>query len=46
MPGGLSVESVRQDPELERELLLHAAEQQISVSDAIRQAIAQYLRAG
>ena len=41
-----SVESVRLDPELKRELLLHAAAQQISVSEAIRQAIAQYLRAG
>ena len=41
-----SVESVRLDPELKRELLLRAAEQQISVSEAIRRAIGQYLRAG
>jgi len=40
-----SVESVRLDPELKRELLLHAAEQHISVSEAIRRAIGQYLRA-
>jgi hypothetical protein len=40
-----SVESVRLDPELKRDLLLHAAEQQISVSEAIRRAIGQYLRA-
>ena len=40
-----SVESVRLDPELKRELLLRAAEQQISVSEAIRRAIGQYLRA-
>lgn len=40
-----SVESVRLDPELKRELLLHAAEQHISVSEAIRLAIGQYLRA-
>lgn len=39
-----SVESVRLDPELKRELLLRAAEQQISVSEAIRRAIGQYLR--
>ncbi len=41
-----SVESVRLDPELKRDLLLRAAEQQISVSEAIRRAIAQYLRTG
>ncbi len=40
-----TVESVRLDPELKRELLLHAAEEQISVSEAIRRAIGQYLRA-
>jgi hypothetical protein len=40
-----SVESVRLDPELKRDLLLRAAEQQISVSEAIRRAIGQYLRA-
>jgi len=31
-----SVESVRLDPELKRELLLRAAEEHISVSEAIR----------
>jgi predicted HicB family RNase H-like nuclease len=41
-----SVESVRLDPELKRELLLRAAEEHISVSEAIRRAIGQYLRAG
>jgi len=40
-----SVESVRLDPELKRDLLLRAAEQQISVSEAIRRALDQYLRA-
>ncbi len=40
-----SVESVRLDPELKRDLLLHAAEQRITVSEAIRRAIGQYLRA-
>lgn len=41
-----SVESVRLDPELKRELLLCAAEERISVSEAIRRAVGQYLRAG
>lgn len=40
-----SVESVSLDPELKRDLLLRAAEQQISVSEAIRRALDQYLRA-
>ncbi len=40
-----SVESVRLDPELKRDLLLRAAEEKISVSEAIRRAIGQYLRA-
>jgi hypothetical protein len=40
-----SVESVRLAPELKRELILRAAEEQISVSEAIRQAVRQYLRA-
>ncbi len=40
-----SVESVRLDPELERDLLLRAAQERISVSEAIRRAIGQYLRA-
>jgi predicted HicB family RNase H-like nuclease len=41
-----SVESVRLDPELKRELLLRAADEGISVSEAIRRAIGQYVRAG
>jgi len=40
-----SVESVRLDPELKRDLLLRAAEQRISVSEAIRRAIGEYVRA-
>jgi predicted HicB family RNase H-like nuclease len=36
---------VRLDPDLKRDLLLHAAVEQISVSEAIRRAIGQYLRA-
>jgi hypothetical protein len=40
-----SVESVRLDPELKRELLLRAAAEHISVSEAIRRAIGQYVRA-
>ena len=39
-----SVESVRLGPELKRDLLLRAAEEHISVSEAIRRAIGQYLR--
>ena len=41
-----TVESVRLDPELKRDLLLRAAEEHITVSEAIRRAIGQYLRAG
>ncbi len=40
-----TVESVRLDPELERDLLMRAAEEHITVSEAIRRAIGQYLRA-
>ncbi len=40
-----SVESVRLDPALKRDLLIRAAEEEISVSEAIRRAIGQYLRA-
>jgi hypothetical protein len=40
-----SVESVRLDPELKRDLLLRAAEEHISVSEAIRRAISRYLHA-
>ena len=40
-----SVESVRLDPELKRDLLLRAARDQISVSEVIRRAIGEYLHA-
>lgn len=40
-----TVESVRLDPEMKRELILRAAEEHISVSEAIRQAVRQYLHA-
>lgn len=41
-----SVESVRLDPELKRDLLLRAAADNTSVSDVIRTAIGTYLQAG
>jgi predicted transcriptional regulator len=41
-----TVESVRLDPELKRDLLLRAAEEQTSVSEVIRTAVRQYLHAG
>jgi predicted HicB family RNase H-like nuclease len=40
-----AVESVRLDPELKRDLLLRAAEQHISVSEVIRRALRQYVKA-
>ena len=40
-----SVESVRLDPELKRELLLRAARDHTSVSEVIRRALGQYLHA-
>lgn len=40
-----SVESVRLDPELKRDLLMRAAREGTSVSDLIRTAIRQYLQA-
>lgn len=40
-----SVESVRLDPDLKRDLILRAAEEHISVSEAIRRAVRQYLHA-
>ena len=40
-----TVESVRLDPELKRELIVRAAEEHISVSEAIRRAVRQYLHA-
>jgi len=41
-----SVESVRLDPELKRDLLLRAATEGTSVSEVIRAAVRQYLRVG
>jgi len=41
--GVATVESVRLDPELKRDLLLRAAEEQTSVSEVIRAAVRQYL---
>ena len=43
--GASTVESVRLDPDLKRDLLLKAAEEQISVSELIRRAVRNYLRA-
>jgi hypothetical protein len=40
-----SVESVRLDPELKRALLTRAAEEHVSVSEVIRRAVGEYLRA-
>lgn len=40
-----SVESVRLDPELKRDLLLRAAREQVSVSELIRHALRRYLHA-
>ena len=40
-----SVESVRLDPELKRELLLRAARDHTSVSEVIRRALGEYLHA-
>lgn len=40
-----SVESVRLDPQLKRALLIRAAEEHVSVSEVIRRAIGEYLRA-
>ncbi|MDQ3431812.1 MAG: ribbon-helix-helix domain-containing protein [Actinomycetota bacterium] len=40
-----SVESVRLDPELKRDLLLRAAQEGTSVSELIRTAVRQYLQA-
>ena len=39
------VESVRLDPELKRDLLLRAARDGISVSEVIRQALREYVKA-
>lgn len=43
--GAASVESVRLDPELKRELLLRAARDHTSVSQVIRRALGEYLHA-
>lgn len=43
--GPSTVESVRLDPDLKRDLLLKAAEERISVSELIRRAVRNYLRA-
>ena len=40
-----SVESVRLDPELKRDLLLRAADEDVSVSELIRKALRQYVKA-
>jgi len=40
-----SVESVRLDPELKRDLLIRASEHGISVSEAIREALRKYVNA-
>jgi hypothetical protein len=43
--GVATVESVRLDPQLKRDLLLRAARDHTSVSDVIRRALGEYLRA-
>ena len=43
--GPASVESVRLDPDLKRELLLRASKDGISVSEVIREALRTYVRA-
>jgi len=43
--GPATVESVRLDPELKRQLLLRASKDGISVSDVIREALRSYVRA-
>lgn len=43
--GPASVESVRLDPELRKELLLRASKDGISVSEVIREALRTYVRA-
>lgn len=40
-----TVESVRLDPGLKRELIVRAADEHISLSEAIRRAVRQYLHA-
>jgi uncharacterized protein YigE (DUF2233 family) len=43
--GPASVESVRLDPELKKELLLRASRDGVSVSEVIRQALRTYVEA-
>lgn len=43
--GPASVESVRLDPELKKELLLRASKDGVSVSEVIREALRSYVRA-
>lgn len=43
--GPASVESVRLDPELKRELLLRASRDGVSVSEVIREALRSYVQA-
>jgi predicted HicB family RNase H-like nuclease len=40
-----TVESMRLDPELKRALLIRAGQEHVSVSEVIRRAIGEYLRA-
>jgi hypothetical protein len=40
-----TVESVRLDPELKRDLLLRAADEQVSVSELIRRVLREYVAA-
>ena len=42
--GPATVESVRLDPELKRELLLRASKEGISVSEVVRKALRSYVR--
>jgi hypothetical protein len=42
---GATVESVRLDPELKRDLLLRAAEERVSVSELIRRVLREYVAA-
>lgn len=44
--GPATVESIRLDPELKRELLLRASKEGISVSEVVRKALRNYVRAG
>jgi hypothetical protein len=45
MGSAAAVESVRLDPDMKRALLLRAAADGISVSETIRRAVGQYLKA-